>query len=102
MTRLQRWCEKQLCERLSTSEICSLLRQAHLLQAEQLERACLSYLKDHAAEVAKLPAYGELFKTWPQIALKLNLFMMGVAPVAAEDVAGPEGDRKRKRDTEDT
>ena len=100
VTRLQRWCEKQLSERLSATELCGILRQAHLLQAEQLERACLCYLRDHVAEVAKQPDYGDLFRAWPEIALKINFYMMGVAPIPAEDMASPEGKRKRKRDTE--
>ena len=99
VTRLQRWCEKQLSERLSAAELCGLLRQAHLLQAEQLERACLSYLKAHMAEVVKLPAYGKMIKAWPQIALKINFYMLG-AQIPVEDMTGPEADRKRKRDTE--
>ena len=98
MTRLQRWCEKQLSERLSTSEVCSILQQAHLLSAEPLERACLSYLKAHMAEVAKLPAYDELYKAWPQIGQKISFFMMGIAPIRAEDAPASDAERKRKRD----
>ena len=97
VARLQRWCEKQLSERLSTSEVCSILKQAHLLQAEPLERACLTYLRNHMEEVAKLPAYEELFEAWPKIALKISFFMRGVAPISAEDPPASEGERKRKR-----
>ena len=88
VTRLQRWCEQQLCEHVSTSEVCSILRQAHLFQAKYLEKACLTHIRDHMAEVVKLPAYLELVTAWPQILLKVSLFMSGTADaseVAAED-----------------
>ena len=89
VTRLQRWCEQQLCEQLSMSEVCSILRQAHLLQAKQLEKACLTHIKDHMAEVVKLPAYVELMMAWPQIMLKVSLFMTDT-PEASEAAAAAE------------
>ena len=95
--RLQRWCEQQLCERLSTPQLCGILQQAHLLQAEQLEKACLCYLRDHMQEVAKLPAYDELFKAWPQIGQKISFFMVGMAPIQAKEAPHCKGKRRRKR-----
>ena len=98
VTRLQRWCEQQLCDRLSAPQLCGILKQAHLFQAEQLEHACLSYLRDHMTEVAILPAYGELFKAWPEIGLRISFFMTGLAPIQAQGVPASEGKRKRKRE----
>ena len=65
-TRLQLWCEAQLCNQLSTSEVCDILCQAHVFEAKQLEKACYAYIKDHMAEVLKLPAYAELVTKWPR------------------------------------
>ncbi|CAE7205269.1 BPM1, partial [Symbiodinium natans] len=88
VTRLQRWCEWKLCQQLSTSEVCGLLCQAHLLQAKQLENACLSYMRDHMSQVLKLPAYAELIKKWPQIGMKVSLFTAGVSETEAAEAMG--------------
>lgn len=105
VTRLQRWCEMRLCEHLCTSEVCNILSQAHLLEAAQLEKACLVYIKDHIQEVLKSPAYIELLKSWPQIGLKVSLFAAGVPEAeAAEAINGFKGSAtagKRKRAEEE-
>jgi len=105
VTRLQRWCEMRLCEHLCTSEVCNILSQAHLLEAAQLEKACLVYIKDHIQEVLKSPAYVELMKVWPQIGLKVSLFAAGVPEAeAAEAINGFKGSAtagKRKRTEEE-
>ena len=46
VTRLLRWCESQLCDQLSNSEVISILCQAHLLEARHLEKACLAFIKE--------------------------------------------------------
>ena len=79
VTRLQLWCEARLSEQVDTAQVCGILCQAHLLQAKQLEKACLSFIKDHAAQVLTLPAYVELVKKWPQIGVKVSLFSAGVS-----------------------
>ncbi|CAE7824841.1 BPM2 [Symbiodinium sp. KB8] len=81
--RLQRWCEAQLCKQLSAEQVCSVLRQAHVFEAVQLEKACLSYIKDHATEVLKLEAYADLISTWPEVAMKIHLFSTGVPDAEA-------------------
>ena len=86
-TRLQLWCEAKLCEKLSTSQVCDILYQAHLFQAKQLEHACLSYIKDHTTEVLKLPAYAELVAKWPEIGLEVSLFLAGMPPAEASEAA---------------
>ncbi|CAE7227143.1 BPM6 [Symbiodinium sp. CCMP2592] len=79
VTRLQLWCEATLSEAINTAEVCGILCQAHLLQAKQLERACLSFIKDHASQVLTLPSYVEMLKQWPQIGVKVTLFSAGVS-----------------------
>ena len=95
----------RLCEHLCTSEVCNILSQAHLLEAAQLEKACLVYIKDHIQEVLKSPAYVELMKVWPQIGLKVSLFAAGVPEAeAAEAINGFKGSAtagKRKRTEEE-
>ncbi|CAE7607033.1 BPM2 [Symbiodinium sp. CCMP2592] len=77
--RLQLWCEAKLSENINTSQVCGVLCQAHLLQAKQLEKACLSFIKDRADQVLTQPAYVELVKKWPQIGVKVSLFSAGVS-----------------------
>ena len=101
VTRLQRWCEQQLREHLSTSEVCSILVKAHLFQAEHLEKACLTHIKNHVAEVVKLPAYLELMMAWPQIMLKVTLFMTGT-PETSEAAAVDAGQSTQTANTEVT
>ncbi|CAE7336025.1 BTB/POZ and MATH domain-containing protein 2 [Symbiodinium microadriaticum] len=81
--RLQRWCEWKLYQQITTSEVCNILRQAHLIQARQLEKACLEFMKTNMSQVLKLPAYAELIKKWPQIGLKVSLFSAGVPETEA-------------------
>ncbi|CAE7773773.1 BPM1, partial [Symbiodinium microadriaticum] len=81
--RLQVWCEAKISEEINELEVCSILCQAHLLQAKQLEKACLSFIKDHAGQVLTMPAYADLVKTWPQVALKVSLFAAGVSEADA-------------------
>ena len=54
--RLQLWCEATLSKQVNAAQVCGILSQANLLQAKQLEKACLSFIKDHAAQVLTLPA----------------------------------------------
>ena len=77
--RLQRWCEAQLCKQLSAEQVCDILRQAHVFEATQLEKACLSYIKDNSAQVLRLQAYSDLMSKWPEVALKVQLFATGVS-----------------------
>lgn len=86
--RLQLWCEAKLSEEISASKVCSILVQAHLFQAKQLEKACLSFIKTKAGQVLSLPAYADLIKKWPQIGLKVSLFLAGVSET--EELASEE------------
>ena len=81
--RLQLWCEAKISEEINELQVCSILCQAHLLQAKQLEKACLSFIKEHAGQVLTMPAYAELVKEWPQVALKVSLCAAGVSEADA-------------------
>ena len=102
MERLQRWCEAQLCKQLSAEQVCSVLRQAHVFEAAQLERACLSYIKDHATEVLKLQAYADLISTWPELAIKIHLFSTGVPDAEAAAIVQARKVRRLEDGTEKT
>ncbi|CAE7207451.1 BPM3 [Symbiodinium sp. CCMP2456] len=83
VTRLLRWCESQLCDQLSNSEVSGILCQAHLLEAGHLEKACLAFIKEHMVDVIKLPAFAELMRQWPDIMLRIGLFSAGVPDMEA-------------------
>lgn len=103
VTRLLRWCESQLCDQLSNSEVSGILCQAHLLEARHLEKACLAFIKEHMVDVIKLPAFAELMRQWPDIMLRIGLFSAGVpdmeAAAALDTFKGnQQTDHKRKRE----
>ncbi|CAE7253715.1 BPM6 [Symbiodinium sp. CCMP2592] len=100
--RLQRWCEAQLCKQLSSERVCSILRQAHVFEATQLEKVCLSYIKDNFAEVLKLQAYSDLMSKWPEVALKVQLFSTGVSESEAAAVVQARKVRKLEDGSEKT
>jgi len=102
VVRLQRWCEAQLCKQLSTEQVCSVLRQAHVFEAAQLEKACLSYVRDNIAEVLKLQAYTDLISKWPEIALKIQLFSTGVPETEAVTILRARKLRRLEDGTEKT
>ena len=81
--RLQLWCEARLSEQIVKSQVCGILCQAHLLQARQLEMACLSFIRHHMSQVLMMPSYAELIRKWPQVALKVSLFSAGVSETEA-------------------
>lgn len=95
-TRLQLWCENQLCQGLKIAEVCSILEQANLLDAQQLVKACLSVIKDHLTEVFKLPDYIELAKRWPDVGMKISLVSAGVPEAKADEVV--QASKKRRLD----
>ena len=74
VTRLQQWCEIQLCQELTVPDVRSVLSKAHLLHAKQLEEVCVRYITEHLVEVVKQPAYTVLLKTCPQLIVKICLF----------------------------
>ncbi|OLP93811.1 BTB/POZ and MATH domain-containing protein 6 [Symbiodinium microadriaticum] len=100
--RLQRWCEAQLCKQLSAERVCSVLRQAHVFEATQLEKVCLSYIKDNFAEVLGLQAYSDLMSKWPEVALKVQLYSTGVPESQAAAIVQARKVRKLEDRVEKT
>lgn len=99
LVRLQAWCEQKLCECIAISEVCSILCQAHLYEAKHLASACLNYVKEHYAAVIVTEDFGSLAKDWPEVMVKINLWMGGVtesnAKTAIEASQRASGKRKR-------
>lgn len=77
-SRLQLWCEDQLCKHISVMEVCSVLCQAHLYEARQLEKACLTFITQHKESVMATPGFACLSLEWPAVLLKISIFMAGV------------------------
>ncbi|CAE7464443.1 BPM6 [Symbiodinium natans] len=102
VTRLQRWCEAQLCQQLNASDVCSVLCQAHIFEAKQLEKACLSFITEHTAEVLRLPAYSDLITKWPEIAIKVHLFSAGLPDTEAAAIVQASKVRRLENGKETT
>lgn len=95
------WCQQQLCGRITDEEVCSVLCQAHLCEAERLEGVCLSYIKERMSKLASTAEFAKLTTDWPELLLKISLHASGVAPKdAAAAVFAQQAARKRKRQDE--
>merc|ERR1711879_759843 len=79
VSRLRMWCERQLCEGLTADNVCTVLCQAHLYEAKHLEEACLRFVRDNEQAVVVTQAFGSLLKDWPQVMLKISVFIAGVS-----------------------
>merc|ERR1719335_2097674 len=95
LTRLQRWCEVKLCEYLSIDTVCSILCQAHLYEALPLAEKCLGFIRQYYETVAVTEKFGTMAIEWPEIMLKINLFMGKVR----EDMAALAMDAARRAAT---
>eukprot|EP00746_Dinoflagellata_sp_MGD_P132689 gnl/MRDRNA2_/MRDRNA2_66392_c1_seq1.p1 gnl/MRDRNA2_/MRDRNA2_66392_c1~~gnl/MRDRNA2_/MRDRNA2_66392_c1_seq1.p1 ORF type:complete len:259 (+),score=47.21 gnl/MRDRNA2_/MRDRNA2_66392_c1_seq1:101-778(+) len=99
VTRLQIWCERKLCRLLSIKEACSVLLQAHLYEAKQLEKRCLAFIAANMSEVVKTEAFASLSQKWPQVCLKITLRLGCVSEGnSAAAMSMQEKVRKRKRE----
>jgi len=96
VSRLQLWCEQQLCDCLSAHDVCQVLCQAHLYDAKHLEEACLSYIAGNWAEVVANPAYGRLGVEWPELMLKMSMSSAGITEDRASAVKDAFVAAKRK------
>jgi len=98
VSRLRLWCEQQLCECISVTEVCSILCQAHLYEAKQLQEVCLAFIKDRFGEVAKTKAFGSLSEDWPQVMLKISIFIAGLTENdASAAIEGQQDSRQRRQ-----
>ena len=100
VTRLQNWCESRLCKYVSVAEVSSILCQAHLYQAEKLENICLGFMKANMADVVGTPGFAEVTKKWPEVILKVNMFVAGVSGAKASSII-EEGFGRNKRPSEE-
>merc|ERR1712107_579267 len=95
-TRLQLWCEQQLSRCLCASEVCSVLRHAHLYDARQLE-LCLNWIRYHFAAVVITPGFNSLARDWPEAILKINAFMAGISAVPTKGILEQHHSPRAKR-----
>jgi speckle-type POZ protein len=100
--RLLCWCEQQLCKQISMSEVCSVLCQAHLYEAKQLEQACLDFIKDNLRTVATTQAFGRLSLEWPEVILKINIYLAGIPESKAMPAFVGQQEARKKRQFQHT
>lgn len=98
LSRMGLWCEQQLCECLTVDEVCTVLCKAHLYDGKKLEKACLAFIKEHFADVVATPTFGSLAHDWPDIMIKVSVFLAGVCDSSAGPSLEVPGGCKRKRD----
>jgi len=99
ISRLQLWCEANLCKRISIEGVCPTLCQAHLFEAKQLEEKCLDFIKANMNDVVKTDSFGSLSQDWPQVSLKIILHTSSVPKNnALTAMEKQENARKRKRE----
>jgi len=99
ITRLQHWCEANLCKRISIEGVCSTLCQAHLFESKQLEEKCLDFIKSNINDVVKTDTFGTLSQDWPQVSLKILLHASSIPKNnALTAMEKQENARKRKRE----
>mmetsp|Transcript_49626 Transcript_49626/g.89146 ORF Transcript_49626/g.89146 Transcript_49626/m.89146 type:complete len:524 (-) Transcript_49626:50-1621(-) len=97
--RLLAWCQQQLCTYITEREVCSVLCQAHLCEAQQLEAACLDYIKEHFSKIAPTEEFARLTTEWPELMLKISLHAQGVSSEeTAAALSTQQAVRKRKRE----
>jgi len=97
VTRLQLWCEQRLCDCISAHDVCSILCEAHLYEAKQLEQACLAFIKQNMGIVVATPAFGSLAADWPEVMLKINIFIAGISDSCAAHAIKAEENTRKKR-----
>jgi len=100
--RLQLWCEQQLCEHICKDDVCSILCQAHLYDAKQLQQACLGFIKNNMHAVMATRGFGSLSAEWPEVMLKVNIFVAGLSESAASQAICAHKDSRKKRSSSDS
>merc|ERR1712187_386802 len=75
LNRLQQWCQMKLVKCISVEAVCPILTQAHLYAAQQLAQGCLAFIREHYEQVAVKEDFVKLAKDWPEVLLKINLYM---------------------------
>lgn len=112
VSRLNSWCEQQMCKHITTSNVCDVLCQAHLYDAKRLEAACLAVIGEKRQEVMGSEAFAQLCQR-PEVLLRLSRHLGGVPELPTSSgsssvvpVAAPAAAQQReapgKRKHEDT
>jgi speckle-type POZ protein len=96
-SRLQCWCELQLGEHISVKEVCSVLCQAHLYEAKQLEKVCLAFIKEHMDTIVTTHTFGSLIQDWPEVMLKISIYTAGVSESSATQAINGQQESRLKR-----
>jgi speckle-type POZ protein len=99
--RLNLWCEHELRKHITVADVCSLLCQAHLYEAKQLEKMCLAFMLKNMKALMVTPEFGALCAEWPAVMLKISLHMADVSETSASPAIEAQRHTqlgKRKRD----
>mmetsp|Transcript_105673 Transcript_105673/g.187913 ORF Transcript_105673/g.187913 Transcript_105673/m.187913 type:complete len:519 (+) Transcript_105673:119-1675(+) len=96
VTRLSAWCQQQLSEHVTDTEVCSVLSLAHLCDAKALEEVCLEHIKENMQKVMVTPGFVHLSAQWPELLLKISLFVSGLMSSSSSVIAA-QRDLLRKR-----
>lgn len=99
--RLRLWCERQLCQYICKDRVCSILCQAHLYEASQLQKACLKFIKNNMEAVMATRGFGSLSAEWPEVTLKINTFCAGLSEQGAAEAKSALEESRKKRSSED-
>lgn len=104
--RLQLWCQQQLGKCICLQHVCSVLRQAHLYEAKNLEKACLSFIAENMEALVATPSFGRFTEEWPEVVLKIAMFTAGLPESKAAAVLEAHQlsrkKRQARRDEDDT
>eukprot|EP00931_Biecheleriopsis_adriatica_P063334 TRINITY_DN38329_c0_g1_i1.p1 TRINITY_DN38329_c0_g1~~TRINITY_DN38329_c0_g1_i1.p1 ORF type:complete len:606 (+),score=105.33 TRINITY_DN38329_c0_g1_i1:220-2037(+) len=78
ITRLQVWCEQQLADRITVDSACDILYQAHVMDAKQLEQACIDFVREESFSVMASSNFARLSVECPEAVLKISMPSAGV------------------------
>lgn len=95
--RLRLWCEQELCEFISKDDVCTILCVAHLYEAKELEKACLTFIKTNMDAVMGTPSFGSLSAERPEVLLKINIFLANLPEATASSVIKAHEASSKKR-----
>lgn len=96
LSRLQLWCERELLDCITVDNVCNVLCQAHLFEANDLVQKCLDFIKGRMAKVVQTEAFATMSREWPLVSLKVTLYNSGVSIKSAESVSSVENLTDRK------
>jgi hypothetical protein len=99
LARLQSWCARELCICVTVEDVCSVLCQAHLYEAKQLEQVCIRFVKARMDKVAQTSSFGTMGREWPEVMMKISICSAGLpVEAAAAVIAAQHSSGKRKRE----